>query len=668
MARDHSFRALILAAACLAEILACASADPVVLERISQTYLPFKFSPAGDPIFCLGEAAAEQLVYDSNAQVLYVAGNKLLRVLDIEDPANPSTAITVDVPGEVTDVFWCGDYVAATIPDEPAALPGSVFIFRSFDRTAPEAALDLLARVQTGALPDAVAFTPDCAKILVANEAEPATVADGSFFNPEGSVSVIDVAAAVAAAEAGGDTLAAAKTVDFKFVNDDPESLTEAGVRWVWRGQGLGGEADPEGETFSKDLEPEQIVTSKDGTKAYINLQENNALAVLDLTSMTIESIRSFGVKDFSAEGNELDLVEDGKVELKSWALSGLLQPDVIKTFEHDGQVYIATANEGDIKEYGEDQNITEWLESREGAELAGLTTDKVDSAVAEALSDEGELAAAVFTGVDGLSGEQVDGNDTYDELFLFGGRSFSIFLLEDMSLVYDSGSDFERVIGTYFNWTYNTDDPAGWCTQAPPPMAESAFPNAEALMDPDQLEEVIIKAEEDAAAFAQSPDPEAEGLEEPSNALTSKPSDTFDVESTSKGPQPEAIEIGFLGDRRILIATVEKGGVLFVYDISDPAAPVWQSAVYPGAHGSTFAELYNSMTLADIDPEGLGFISAEDSPIDEPLLVVSGAVSGTVSIYKITTAEIEDDCPAGEPIFEDDGKKATLISTTTNC
>ena len=68
--------------------------------------------------------------------------------------------------------------------------------------------------------------------------------------------------------------------------------------------------------------------------------------------------------------------------------------------------------------------------------------------------------------------------------------------------------------------------------------------------MDPDLLEKAIVKAEADAASFPQSSNPEEEGLEEPSNALTSKPSDTFDVESTSKGPQPEAVEIGFLGDR----------------------------------------------------------------------------------------------------------------------
>eukprot|EP00803_Ostreobium_quekettii_P006923 evm.model.scf_318.8 EVM.evm.TU.scf_318.8 scf_318:40221-49032(-) len=592
----------------------------------------------------------------------------LLRVLDIEDPANPITSVTVDVPNEVTDVYWCGDYVAATIPADPESLPGFVFIFSAYKRESPEAGLPLLAQVEVGALPDALSFTPDCATILVANEAEAGVNKKGKFSNPEGTVSIIDVAATVEAAGSGGDVQDAVKTVDFKFMNKDADSYTEKGVRWIWRGQGLDSKKKAKKETFSRDIEPEQVVPSKDGKRVYINLQENNAMAVLDLETMKITSVTSYGMKDFSTAGNEVDLIEDGKFELKNWPAKGLYQPDVIKVFEHEGKRYIATANEGDIKKYGEDQNITEWLEKREGAAFEGLTRKTIDASTEQALVDEGQLAAVTFSGVDGLSGKKKGGNDTYNELVLYGGRSFSIFLEEDLSLVYDSGSLFESVVGKYFAWTYNTDDPDSWCTRAPAPTVESAFPNGEALMDPQLLEEDLAQAVIDADAFAMSPNPEADGLEEPSNALTSKPSDTFDTESTSKGPQPEALEIGFLGDRRILISTVEKGGVLFVFDISDPTAPVWQSAVYPGAHGATYAELYNSMTLADLDPEGLDLISAEDSPIGEPLLLVSGAVSGSVSIYKITTAQVADDCPNGEPVFEDDGTKATVVSSTTNC
>lgn len=66
---------------------------------------------------------------------------------------------------------------------------------------------------------------------------------------------------------------------------------------------------------------------------------------------------------------------------------------------------------------------------------------------------------------------------------------------------------------------------------------------------------------------------------------------------------------------RRLLFLSIEKGGVIFVYDITDPEAPVWQSAVYPGKHGSTWAELYNEKNINDVDAEGMQFVPANQSP-----------------------------------------------------
>ena len=61
----------------LSALILSVVAEPVVLERLSQVYFPFEFTEAGSPIFCLGEAAAEQLSYDVKSQVLYVSGNKV---------------------------------------------------------------------------------------------------------------------------------------------------------------------------------------------------------------------------------------------------------------------------------------------------------------------------------------------------------------------------------------------------------------------------------------------------------------------------------------------------------------------------------------------------------------------------------------------------------------
>lgn len=58
-----------------------------------------------------------------------------------------------------------------------------------------------------------------------------------------------------------------------------------------------------------------------------------------------------------------------------------------------------------------------------------------------------------------------------------------------------------------------------------------------------------------------------------------------------------------------------EKGNTIFVYDASNPRKLIWQSAVYPGDYNSTFAELYTSKRIADIDPEGMKFIPPNHSP-----------------------------------------------------
>lgn len=73
MAASFRIASSVVVLACLAVV----SGKPVVLERLSQTYLPFQFRPDGSPEFCLGEAAAEQLAYDKDSNVVYVSGNKV---------------------------------------------------------------------------------------------------------------------------------------------------------------------------------------------------------------------------------------------------------------------------------------------------------------------------------------------------------------------------------------------------------------------------------------------------------------------------------------------------------------------------------------------------------------------------------------------------------------
>ncbi|XHX78745.1 MAG: choice-of-anchor I family protein [Stenomitos frigidus ULC029] len=138
-----------------------------------------------------------------------------------------------------------------------------------------------LNSVAVGFLPDMLTFTPDGTKVLVANEGEPNSYGQATSFDPEGSVSVIDLA--------GGVASATVRNASFTSFNSQIDALRASGVRITGPGA-----------TVAQDLEPEYIAVAPDGLTAQVTLQENNAIAILDIASATITQIIPLGLKDFS--------------------------------------------------------------------------------------------------------------------------------------------------------------------------------------------------------------------------------------------------------------------------------------------------------------------------------------------------------------------------------
>ena len=98
---------------------------------------------------------------------------------------------------------------------------------------------------------------------------------------------------------------------------------------------------------------------------------------------------------------------------------------------------------------------------------------------------------------------------------------------------------------------------------------------------------------------------------------------DEFDDRSDDKGPEPEGVVVGEVDGAYWAFIGLERVGGVMVYDVSNPAAP--QFAFYePSATG-------------DKGPEGMVFVSAAESSIGEPLLILSNEDSGTVSIYRVS-------------------------------
>lgn len=77
---------------------------------------------------------------------------------------------------------------------------------------------------------------------------------------------------------------------------------------------------------------------------------------------------------------------------------------------------------------------------------------------------------------------------------------------------------------------------------------------------------------------------------------------------------------------KELLFVGLERPGTIGIWDITDITAPVFHSL-------NGFDD--GSQMLA-IDPEAITFIPASDSPSGNPLLIASGAVSNTLTVYEI--------------------------------
>ncbi|WP_131906363.1 choice-of-anchor I family protein [Cocleimonas flava] len=92
------------------------------------------------------------------------------------------------------------------------------------------------------------------------------------------------------------------------------------------------------------------------------------------------------------------------------------------------------------------------------------------------------------------------------------------------------------------------------------------------------------------------------------------------DGRSDSKGTEPENVAIGTVAGKRLAFIGLERANAVAVYDISDLS-------------DVTFVEM---LTHADdVAPEGILFISADDSPNELATLIVSNEVSGSITIYE---------------------------------
>lgn len=436
--------------------------------------------------------AAEIPAFDATSGRLFVVNGALgsVDVLDLSNPSNPTRLGSISVSSlgaSANSVAAFNGLVAVAIETSPKTDPGKVAFYDA-------KSLKLLSSVVVGSLPDMLVFTPDGTKLLVANEGEPSGYGTAGAVDPEGSISIIEVNAGISPT---------VKTADFKSFNGKEAALRGMGVRIFGPGASV-----------AQDLEPEYITVTDDGRTAYVTLQENNAVAIVDIATSTVLDVRGLGFKDFSVAGMGLDASdEDGgtntnsgtpAVKIATYPVKGMYLPDAIAAYRVDGQTYLITANEGDAR--------ADWPGFNEETRVRSHCTAGLDPTIfadAQNLILDSNLGRLrITTSPDGnKTGKNSAGQCT--ELYAFGARSFSIWSA-GLERVYDSGDQFERLTQSLSNVKFNA----------------------------------------------------------------SNDNDTLDSRSPSKGPEPEGVVLGRIGLQTFAFIGLERVGGVMVYDVSNPRAP----------------------------------------------------------------------------------------------
>ncbi|MFA0000646.1 choice-of-anchor I family protein [Vibrio lentus] len=525
-------------------------------------------------------SAAEIVSYDSCTDKLYVVNAQAQKVdvLSMNADSAPTSEGSIDLQsaaaasgidiGAANSVSTHQGLVAVAIENADKQQNGIIALYRSDT-------LELITTYTAGALPDMVSFSKDGRYIASANEGEPN--ADYSI-DPEGSVTLVDLT--------NGPLQAKVTQIDFKAFNKGQSRHAELTDKV---------RISAPNATVAQDLEPEYL-TFADNGKLYVALQENNALAAIDVASAEVDTILGLGGKPWDTAQLDASNKDKNIGNLQSYAmLEGLYMPDSITSYSVEGYTYIVTANEGDGREYGIktsqkvcDDKGFEWDDDDyKGTE--NYTTEKdfcisyVDEVrgkkldvdanhpLAGALKDNNQLARLKVIKPQGtLAADQ--------KVQAFGSRSFSIWD-ELGELVFDSGDDFARIV-----------------------------------------------LEQDPANFNSTNDNNQSG----------------DDRSDDKGIEPEAIEVAEINGKHYAFIGLERQGGIMVYDVTQPKNASFISylnnrdftqpvCTKVDEDGDCDNDTYNSKA-GDLGPESIKYFTRSGNHF----IAVGNEVSGSTSVYRV--------------------------------
>ena len=253
----------------------------------------------------------------------------------------------------------------------------------------------------------------------------------------------------------------------------------------------------------------------------------------------------------------------------------GMYQPDTITSYEWQGATFVLTANEGDARDYDG------YSEEVRVEDLDGKLSTELQSFYDQSGGEDGLGRLKVTTAL----GDE-DDNGTYEKLYAYGARSFSIWD-QNINLVFDSGDDFGRisasVLGDDFNSTHTenkgdnrSDDKGG---------------------EPEAIEVGMI--DDRVYAFI----------------AQERAGDLFIYDITNP------FNTQFVSHYNNRDFSVD-------YELDDDLDNPCDTA--------EGMDCTNIDKAGDLGPESIKFIDAENSPNGNPLLVIGNEVSGTVTVYQV--------------------------------
>jgi DNA-binding beta-propeller fold protein YncE len=271
-------------------------------QRIAQLTGP------GGPIAEIVAASPDGMLLAYTSSTAHSVG-----LVDLADPSAPRALATVDVAaavshgnGEPTSVAITPDgrYALVTVkdPTDPIANadPGALVFIDLATRT-------IAGTVAVGVGPDSVHVTPDGTRAVIAIEDEEDADNNAVAQARPGSVQIVTINAAMPASSTVA-TVALAPTVG----------------------------------NLRSDPQPELVDITGDGRTAIVSLQENNAIAVIDLATATVTRYIDAGTSSHA----RADLASNNEVAFAGPGFVGQLQPDGVCLLS-DGRHFV-TANEGD--------------------------------------------------------------------------------------------------------------------------------------------------------------------------------------------------------------------------------------------------------------------------------------------------------------------------------